>query len=98
MERHYQFTHNTYRNQTRMPTITISLHRTYDMPFNDIHKNDKLKFKEHRVTGMDTDQILYADDTICISEDEDAKQTLTRNRNRLFKMRLKAKYNKMRIH
>ena len=40
--------------------------------FNDIHKNDKLKLKEHRVTGMGTDQISYADDTICISEDEDA--------------------------
>ena len=44
--------------------------------FNDIHKNDKLKLKEHRVTGMDTDQILYADDTICISEDEDAMNRL----------------------
>ena len=44
--------------------------------FNDIRKNVKLELKEHRVTGMDTDQILYADDTICISEDEDAMNRL----------------------
>ena len=40
--------------------------------FKDIHENDTLKLKEHRVQGMDTDEILYADDTICVSEDEDA--------------------------
>ena len=34
--------------------------------FNDIHKHVKLKLNEHRVTGMDTDQILHADDTIYI--------------------------------
>ena len=44
--------------------------------FNDIHKNDKLEFKEHRVTGMDTDQVLYAGDTIRISEEEDAMNRL----------------------
>ena len=44
--------------------------------FNDLHRNDKLKLEEHGVTGMDTDQILYAEDTICISEDEDATNRL----------------------
>ena len=40
--------------------------------FKDIHKSDHLKLIPHRVQGMDTDEILYADDTICISEDEAA--------------------------
>ena len=44
--------------------------------FNDIHNNDKLELKEDRLTGMGTDHILYADDTICISEDEDAMNRL----------------------
>ena len=44
--------------------------------FQDIHKNDVLKLNEHRVQGMDTDEILYADDTICVSEDEQALSRL----------------------
>ena len=40
--------------------------------FQDIHQGDKLKLHEHRVLGMETDEIIYADDTICISEDEEA--------------------------
>ena len=40
--------------------------------FADIHKNDSLDLGPHRVQGMDTDEVLYADDTICISEDEAA--------------------------
>ena len=40
--------------------------------FKDIHKNDKQDMIKHRVQGMQTDEILYADDTICISEDEEA--------------------------
>ena len=40
--------------------------------FHDIHKNDATKTTEHRVDGMDTDEVLYADDTICVSENEDA--------------------------
>ena len=34
--------------------------------------NDTLQMTPHRVEGMDVDQILYADDTICISENEEA--------------------------
>ena len=37
--------------------------------FHDIHKNDRCKLKDHRVTGASFDEILYADDTICVSED-----------------------------
>ena len=44
--------------------------------FQDIHQGDKLKLHEHRVLGMETDEILYADDTICISEDEEALSRL----------------------
>ena len=44
--------------------------------FRDIHANADLKLEEHRVQGMDTDEILYADDTICISENEQALSRL----------------------
>ena len=44
--------------------------------FHDVHKNDHLKLREHRVIGMEEDEILYADDTICVSEDEEALQRL----------------------
>ena len=44
--------------------------------FTDIHKDDTLNMKKHRVQGMETDEILYADDTICISEDEEALNRL----------------------
>ena len=44
--------------------------------FQDIHKNDVLKLNKHRVQGMGTDEILYADDTICVSEDEQALSRL----------------------
>ena len=40
--------------------------------FADIHKNDTLQLAPHRVQGMETDEMLYADDTVCISEDEAA--------------------------
>ena len=40
--------------------------------FHDVHLNDHLKLEEHRVKGMNEDEILYADDTICISENEEA--------------------------
>ena len=60
------------RNKARMPMITIPIHRIDDGTFfHDIHKN-KLNMKHHRVQGMETDEIVYADDTICISEDEEA--------------------------
>ena len=39
--------------------------------FHDVHKNDRLKTIEHRIKGMEEDEILYADDTICMSEDEE---------------------------
>ena len=44
--------------------------------FHDIHKNDRLKMREHRVLGMEANEVLYADDTICISEDEEAMNRL----------------------
>ena len=44
--------------------------------FHDIHKNDATKTTEHRVDGMDTDEVLYADDTICVSENEETMNRL----------------------
>ena len=44
--------------------------------FHDIHQEDKVKTKEHRVVGTEQDEVLYADDTICISRDENAMNRL----------------------
>ena len=40
--------------------------------FHDIHHQDKLEVAEHRMEGMEHDEILYADDTICMTQDEKA--------------------------
>ena len=40
--------------------------------FHDIHKDDQLSMKRHRVKGTEFDEVLYADVTICISQHEDA--------------------------
>ena len=37
--------------------------------FHDIHQEDKIKMKKHRVVGTEEDEVLYADDTICISRE-----------------------------
>ena len=44
--------------------------------FHDVHYNDKIKTKDHRIQGMEEDEVLYADDTICMSEDEQAMNRL----------------------
>ena len=44
--------------------------------FLDIHKHDALNMAPFRVQGMQHDQVLYADDTICISEDDEAMERL----------------------
>ena len=44
--------------------------------FYDVHKNDKLDLIAHRILGTHEDEVLYADDTICISEDEEAMNRL----------------------
>ena len=36
--------------------------------FRDIHDTDRAKTKQQRVTGTDHDQVVYADDTICIAQ------------------------------
>ena len=40
--------------------------------FHDIHENDELKTARQRIKGTDVDQVLYADDTICIAQNERA--------------------------
>ena len=44
--------------------------------FYDIHEGDRLNMKRHRVTGTQADEVIYADDTICVSEDEAAMNRL----------------------
>ena len=40
--------------------------------FADINKDDNLKLVQHRPPGATFDEVLYADDTICVSENEHA--------------------------
>ena len=44
--------------------------------FHDIHHRDHLRTHEHRIEGTTHDQVLYADDTICMSENEEAMTRL----------------------
>ena len=40
--------------------------------FHDIHKNDNAQTEKHRILGTVRDEVLFADDTICISTDTKA--------------------------
>ncbi len=40
--------------------------------FADIDENDKLNLAKHRIVVTSNDEILFADDTICLSEDQKA--------------------------
>ena len=44
--------------------------------FHDIHYQDHLKLSDHRIIGMQEDEVLYADDTICMTENENAMNRL----------------------
>ena len=45
--------------------------------FHDIHTGDlQHKLAAQRITGMQDDEILYADDTICVTQDEEAMDAL----------------------
>jgi hypothetical protein len=44
--------------------------------FHDIHLNDATQMKRHRVTGTEFDEVLYADDTMCMSQSETAMNRL----------------------
>ena len=37
--------------------------------FEDVHKDDTFKHNKTRLNGIEADEILYADDTICIGSD-----------------------------
>ena len=56
------WTKNKNKNTTRLPPITIFVR----------HTNDLLR----GVIGTEADGILYANDTICVSEDEEAMNRL----------------------
>ena len=43
----------------------------------DIHTGDlQHKVAAQRITGMQDDEILFADDTICVTQDEEAMDAL----------------------
>lgn len=44
--------------------------------FRDIHSQDDSSLEQNWVKGANFDEILYADDTICISQNEQAMNTL----------------------
>ena len=46
--------------------------------FHDVHGNDKVDAIKHRVQGAEEDEVLYADDTICISQDEKAMNIISK--------------------
>ena len=47
--------------------------------FHDIHKGDKSDTQQHRVATANFDEVLFADDTICVSESAKALTRLLRN-------------------
>ena len=44
--------------------------------FHDVHKGDRQKLNEQRINGMEADEILYADDTICVTQEEEPMNKL----------------------
>lgn len=44
--------------------------------FYDIHKTDAQNLAQHRIPGISYDEVLYADDTICVSTDTKAMNKL----------------------
>lgn len=44
--------------------------------FHDIHQADTQAFQQQRVTGTEFDEVLYADDTVCIAQTERAMNRL----------------------
>ena len=40
--------------------------------FHDKHENDKQKMTRQRIKGTQADEVIYADDTICIGQSERA--------------------------
>ena len=44
--------------------------------FRDVHKHDSLQLAEQRIEGMESDKILYVDETIDFTQDEEAMNIL----------------------
>ena len=44
--------------------------------FHDIHENDAVHTRRQRIAGTERDEVLYADDTICVSTDPKALNRL----------------------
>ena len=47
--------------------------------FNKVHYRLWADMIEHRVQGVEFDEIMYADDTICVSENREAMETLLKD-------------------
>ena len=40
--------------------------------FHDVHKADRQKWREPLISGMIVNEVLYSDDSICITQEEEA--------------------------
>ena len=52
-----------------MPSVPLPFVVLMTAMFADAHRNLGGRTFEHRALGADFDEVIYADDTICISED-----------------------------
>lgn len=46
--------------------------------FHDVHKEDRPKTQKQRMVGLSSDEILYADDTTCVTKSVAAMNRLVR--------------------
>lgn len=56
----------TTRRHTPLPPYLFIVVMT--VKFNDAHKNGSTRIEGQRVSGTETDEAVYADDTICIAQ------------------------------
>ena len=40
--------------------------------FHDVHEHDHLNLAQQRMEGIEEDEVLYADDTICVTQGEES--------------------------
>ena len=62
----------TYKRTMLRIVLNIALLIVMTTLFSDIHHEDKQNLIEHRVPGIMFDEVVYADDTICMSTNEKA--------------------------
>ena len=62
-----------------MSTITNLFLIVMTALFHDAHRETNEQLRDHRVPGADFDEVTYADDTICITRDTEAKNEFVKN-------------------